>query len=101
MNLLNIDVRVKGKENELTLVLYHKIYSTPDGIINRWNTKQDSGYKIDILVDGNDISFENTRVIKDMNIISTEHEIMDQIISKLFEHKVFEIQKSISQLKTL
>ncbi|MDY6801001.1 MAG: hypothetical protein SVU94_07230 [Bacteroidota bacterium] len=93
MNLLNIDVRVKGKENELTLVLYHKIYSTPDGIINRWTTKEDCGYKIEILVDGNDISFENTRVVKDMNIISTEHEIMDQLISKLFEHKVFEMQK--------
>ncbi|MFP4024429.1 MAG: hypothetical protein ACLFVR_07865 [Thiohalospira sp.] len=100
MNLININVKVKEKENEITLVLYHKIYSTPDGLINRWATKQDSDYKLEILIDGNDISFDKSRVIKDMDIISHDHEILDQIMSKLFEQKVLEIKKSASDIKT-
>jgi hypothetical protein len=100
MNLINIYVRVKENENEITLVLYHKIYSTPDGLINRWSTKQDSAYKLEILIDGNDISFDKSRVIKDMNIISNDHEILDQIMSKLFEQKVLDIKKFASEIKT-
>ncbi|HKL07498.1 MAG TPA: hypothetical protein VJ896_01915 [Bacteroidales bacterium] len=98
MNFININVSVKSKENELTLVLFNKIYSTPDGIINRWTTKPDSDYKLEILISGNDISFENSRVIKDMDIISSDQEVLDQVISKLFEYKIFEMQKSLSEL---
>ncbi|MEE4196973.1 MAG: hypothetical protein V2I54_04965 [Bacteroidales bacterium] len=100
MDFININVRVKESEKELTLVLYHKIYSTPDGIINRWSTNQDSPYKVELLMDGQEISIDNTRVNKDMYIISSEHEILDQVISKLFEDKVFEIKRSIAEIKT-
>ena len=100
MNLVDIIVRVKGNKNLQTLVLFHKIYSTPNGIVNRWATKQNSDKRLEILNDGNDVSFENTRVIKDLTIISSEHEIAEQFISILFEQKAFEIKNSLSDVKT-
>ncbi|MGM0406504.1 MAG: hypothetical protein ACQERU_00905 [Bacteroidota bacterium] len=90
MNLINIDVEVKGNENSVSLVLYHRIYSTPDGIINQWATKPESDYKVEILIDGSEISFDKSRIIKDLNIISSDHELLDQMMSRLYENKVLE-----------
>ncbi|MFO7828625.1 MAG: hypothetical protein R6V23_08395 [Bacteroidales bacterium] len=90
MNLINIDVEVKGNENRVSLVLYHRIYSTPDGIINQWATKPESDYKVEILIDGSEISFDKSRIIKDLNIISSDHELLDQMMSRLYENKVLE-----------
>lgn len=93
MNLINIDVEVKGNENRVSLVLYHRIYSTPDGIINQWATKPESDYKVEILIDGSEISFDKSRIIKDLNIISSDHELLDQMMSRLYEKKVLEKSK--------
>lgn len=93
MNLVNIDVEVKGNEKKVNLVLHHRIYSTPDGIINRWATNEESNYKVEILIDGSEISFDRSRIVKDLNIISCEHEIIDQMMPRLYEKKVFDRAK--------
>lgn len=93
MNLINIDVEVKGNEKRVSLVLYHRIYSTPDGIINRWATREESDYKVEILIDGSEVSFDRSRIVKDLNIISSEHELLDQMMSRLFEKKILEKSK--------
>lgn len=93
MNLLNISVDVKNKAESVNLVLYQKIYSTPDGIVNHWSTNQNSEYRLEIIIDDSDISVNPSKIVKDLDIVTDEWELADRMMLKLYEKGVFQMMK--------
>jgi len=93
MHLINISVEIKGIEESINLVLYQKIYSTPDGIVNHWLTDQNSEYRLEFIIDDNDISVNPSKVVKDLNIITDEWELADRMMLKLYEKGIFQMVK--------
>ncbi len=91
MNLLNISVEVKNESGSIDLVLYQKIYSTPDGIVNHWSTNQSSEYRLEIIIEDSDISVNPSKIVKDLNIVTDEWELADRMMLKLYEKGIFQI----------
>lgn len=90
MNLVNISVEVKNKNEAINLVLFQKIYSTPDGIVNHWSTNQNSDYRLEIIIDDKDISVNPAKISKDMDIITDEWELAGRMMLKLYEKGIFQ-----------
>ncbi len=90
MNLVNISVEVKNKNEAINLVLFQKIYSTPDGIVNHWSTNQNSDYRLEIIIDDKDVSVNPAKISKDMDIITDEWELAGRMMLKLYEKGIFQ-----------
>ena len=93
MNLLNIKVEIKDSNESIDLVLYQKIYSTPNGVVNHWSTNQNSDYRLEINIDEKDISVNPSKIVKDLNITTDEWELADRMMLKLYEKGIFQIAK--------
>lgn len=94
MDTISINVKVKSESKPVSLVLYHKIYSTPNGIVNYWVTNNNSSYRLEVIIDGKDLSVNPSNIIRDMNILNDEWDIADQVMLKLHEKRVFETQNA-------
>lgn len=92
MNTLHVEVRVKNEVDPIRLVLYQKIYSTPNGIVNCWSTNINSAYRLQVIIDEGDLSVNPSKISKDMQIVSDEVDIASQILVKFHENKIFELQ---------
>lgn len=93
MNLINISVEVKNESESINLVLYQKIYSTPDGIVNHWSTNQNSKYRLEIIIEDNDLSVNPSKIVKDLDIVTDEWELADRMMLKLYEKGIFQMAK--------
>ena len=91
MKLININLKVKEKDNNINLTLYKKIYSTPNGIINYWVSNNESEYRLEIIIDEADITVQPSKISKDMRIMTSEIEIADQMMSKLYKLKILQL----------
>jgi len=94
MNTLHVEVRVKDELNPIRLVLYQKIYSTPNGIVNCWSTNNASKYRLQVLIDESDLSVNPSKVSKDMQILTDEGDIAGQILVKFHEKRILELQNN-------
>ncbi|MCK5169590.1 MAG: hypothetical protein KAQ75_06905 [Bacteroidales bacterium] len=92
MNTINISVNVKNKPESVNLVLFHKIYSTPYGIVNHWSTNSNSELRLEIIIDEDDLSVNPSKITKSMSIITDEWNIADQVMLKLYEKRDFHMK---------
>lgn len=90
MNTININVQVKNSSEKVNLLLYQKIYSTPYGIVNHWSTDLRSEYRLEIIIDEDDITVNPSKITKAMNILTDELQIADQMMIILYETKSFQ-----------
>lgn len=93
MNLISIGVEIKGITESINLILYQKIYSTPDGIVNHWSTTHDSKYRLEFIIDEKDISVNPSKIVKDLDIETDEWELADRMMLKLYEKGIFQLAK--------
>ncbi len=87
MNTINVSVRIKERSEKVNLILFQKIYSTPYGMVNHWSTNNNSDYRLEVIMDEDDITINPTKVTKALNILTDEIEIADQIMRELFGAK--------------
>lgn len=92
MNIINISVNVKDNPETVNMVLFRKIYSTPYGILNHWSTRSNSEFRLEILIDKDDVSVNPSKITKSMEILTNEWEIADQMMLELNENKDFQMQ---------
>ncbi len=93
MNSVSIKVNIKSRAEVETLVLYQKIYSTPYGIVNRWLTDSRSGYRLEIIIDEDDVTVNPAKITKSMDILTDDWSIADQMMLQLNENKSFQFQE--------
>lgn len=93
MNTITISVKIRNNSETLNLVLFQKIYSTPYGIVNHWSTNSNSEYRLEVIIDEDDISVNPSKITKSMNIITDEWDIADQMMLLLFENESFQREK--------
>ncbi|MBU8892431.1 MAG: hypothetical protein KOO66_06605 [Bacteroidales bacterium] len=89
MNTINVNVQIKNRAEKVKLLLYQKIYSTPYGIVNHWSTDLRSEYRLEVIIDEEDITVNPSKITKAMNIMTDELEIADQMMIELYEAKSF------------
>lgn len=94
MNTINIFVHVKSKSEMVNLVLFQKIYSTNLGIVNYWATNSNSEYRLEIIIDENDLSINPTKITKSLSILNDEWNIADQMMKKLHRNEHFHFQNN-------
>jgi len=87
MKIVNVNISVKDIEGIVSLVLYKKIYSTPDGLVEQWSTEIESKIRLEIIIDEYDIAVNPLKVIKDMMILTSEEEIAEQLSAKIVKTK--------------
>jgi hypothetical protein len=87
MNTINVSVRIKESSEKVNLILFQKIYSTPYGMVTHWSTNNNSDYRLEVIMDEDDITVNPTKVTKALNILTDETEIADQIMRELFGTK--------------
>ncbi len=92
MNTINISVNVKSKPEPVNLVLFQKIYSTPNGIVNHWLTNSNSELRLEIIIDEDDLSVNPSKITKSMSLITDEWNIADQMMLKLYEKRNFQMK---------
>lgn len=100
MNTVNLSVNLKGSSEPISLVLFQKIYSTPYGIVNHWSTDSKSEYRLEIIIDEEDLSVNPQKVTKSLDIISEEWVIADQMMMKLLGSGNFNLQNETSFIKS-
>lgn len=93
MNTIDIFVNVKNKSEIVNLVLFQKIYSTNLGIVNYWATNNNSEYRLEIIIDENDLSIDPSKITKSLSILNDEWNIADQMMKKLHRNENFHFQK--------
>lgn len=94
MNTINIFVNVKRKSEMVNLVLFQKIYSTNLGIVNYWATNSNSEYRLEIIIDENDLSINPAKITKSLSILNDEWNIADQMMKKLHGNEHFHFQNN-------
>lgn len=90
MKIINISIKVKGAINNINLTLFKKIYSTPNGILSYWCSGKESIYRLEVIIDEEDIYILPSKITKDMMILTTEVEIADQMMTKLYKSKILQ-----------
>ncbi len=91
MNTISIDVKVKNNLKNVKIVLCNKIYLTPGGIVSHWFSNNNCEYRLEIIIDESDLSINPSKIAKDMNIVTDEREIADQIMLKLHKKGVLQM----------
>ncbi|PLX16051.1 MAG: hypothetical protein C0597_08210 [Marinilabiliales bacterium] len=98
MNTVDLSINVRNTKELITLVLYQKIYSTPNGIVKHWSTDTNSEYRLEIIIDEDDLSVNPLKITKSMSITTEEWLIADQMMLKLFEKGSFQLQNQASKI---
>lgn len=93
MSTINIGVKTRSNSETVNLILFQKIYSTPYGIVNHWSTNSNSEYRLEVIIDENDVSVNPSKITKSMNIITDEWDIADQVMLELYEQGSFQVGK--------
>lgn len=91
MKVISINVTLKGY-NTIDLVLYKKIYSTPNGIIEHWSTDIESKFRLNAIIEDKDVIVDAFKITKDLEIITSESEIADKLTAKLLNTRVKQLQ---------
>ena len=94
MKLININLKLKKTNQVISLSPYRKIYATTDGVFNYWWTSVDSRYRLEVVIDENEISVYPLKVTKDMRIITSDEEIANQMTSILLKSRIFQLNKT-------
>jgi len=94
MKLITVNVEIKELNECINVTLFKKIYSTPEGIVNHWSTDLDCEFRIEVIIDEEDIAINHSKISKDMRILTTEEEIADQITSIFLKKKILYLQKA-------
>jgi len=90
MNRISIQVKPKDLEIIVDIELYLKIYSTPEGVVHHWLSGVNSPYRIEVITNSEQmIPPEN--IIKDLRISTSEFEIADQVMTKLYEKRILQL----------
>ena len=87
MNTVSVSVQLKEKSEKVNLILFQKIYSTPYGIVTHWSTNYQSDFRLEVIIDKDDLTVNPMKITKDLNIITDETEIADQMMIELFDKK--------------
>jgi len=98
MNTVDLSINVKESLEPITVVLFQKIYSTPYGIVNHWSTDNNSDYRLEIIIDEDDLSVNPQKITKSMSITTDEWVIADQMMLRLYEQGSFELQNQASNI---
>jgi len=93
MNRILFQVRIKDRIEHESIMLFHKIYSTPEGIIHYWSTNVNSMYRLEIKLDENNLTAYPQNIIKDLKIIDSEEELAEKFMSKYYEYRFLQLQK--------
>jgi hypothetical protein len=93
MKLVNINIRLKEIEGIASLILYKKIYSTPNGIVEHWSVENGSKIRLDVIIDEHDITVNPSKISKDMMILTSEDDIADQLSTKIVKAKIDYLQQ--------
>ena len=93
MNTVRIEVKIKDEQKSETLVLYQKIYSTPYGIVYHWLTENRSKYRLEIIIDEEDVSVNPAKITKSLDIVNDDWDIAEQMMLQLYENKSFQFQE--------
>lgn len=88
MKIINIDIEVKNRDEVISLILYKKIYSTPNGIVEHWSTDLECKYRLEVIIDEEDVVIDPLKIVKDFDILTNEEVIADQITAKIVSSKV-------------
>lgn len=96
MNTVDLSLNIRGSLEPITFVLYEKIYSTPNGIVHYWSTNNNSEYRLEIIIDEDDLSVNPMKVTKSMHIVTEEWVIADQMMLKLYEKESFQLHSQTS-----
>ena len=91
MKLITINLKIKDEINNINLILYKKIYSTSNGIVNYWSSNSESKYRLEVIIDEQDTLVIPSKITKDMRILTSEMEIADQMMSKLYKSKILQL----------
>ncbi|MDX9694842.1 MAG: hypothetical protein RBT49_03535 [Bacteroidales bacterium] len=91
MNRITIKVKAKGTNEIVEIILFLKIYSTPEGVVHQWLSGVNSPYRVEVNTNSEQmIPPEN--IIKDLRISTSEFEIADQVMTKLYESRILKLQ---------
>lgn len=91
MNRITIKVKAKGTNEIVEIMLFLKIYSTPEGVVHQWLSGVNSPYRVEVNTNSEQmIPPEN--IIKDLRISTSEFEIADQVMTKLYESRILKMQ---------
>lgn len=91
MNRITIKVNAKGTNEIVEIMLFLKIYSTPEGVVHQWLSGVNSPYRVEVNTNSEHmIPPEN--IIKDLRISTSEFEIADQVMTKLYESRILKMQ---------
>jgi hypothetical protein len=94
MNTINIFVHVRSKPELVNIVLFQKIYSTNLGIVNYWVTNSNAEYRLEIIIDENDLAINPSKITKSLSILTDEWNIADQMLMKLHGIENFHLQNN-------
>jgi hypothetical protein len=94
MKTINIFVHVRSKPELVNVVLFQKIYSTNLGIVNYWVTNSNAEYRLEIIIDENDLSINPSKITKSLSILTDEWNIADQMMMKLHANEKFHLQNN-------
>ncbi len=95
MNTINIFVHIRSKPEMVNLVLFQKIYSTNLGIVNYWATNSNSEFRLEIIIDENDLSINPSKITKSLGILTDEWNIADQMMMKLHGNENLQLQNNL------
>ncbi len=87
MNTINVSVRIKERSEKVSLILFQKIYSTPYGLVTHWSTNIRADYRLEVIIDEDDLTVNPMKITKALNILTDETEIADQIMIELYGTK--------------
>ncbi|MGE0088305.1 MAG: hypothetical protein AB7S50_02380 [Bacteroidales bacterium] len=91
MNRITIKVKTKDTNEIVEIMLFQKIYSTPEGVVHQWLSGVNSPFRVEVNTNSEQmIPPEN--IIKDLRISSSEFEIADQVMTKLYESRILKMQ---------
>lgn len=100
MNTICVSVKVKDNADLINLILFQKIYATPEGIVNHWATDNQSDYRLEVIIDKDDLSINPSKITKSMDILTDEWNIADQLMLELYEKGSFSAQEINPRLLT-
>jgi len=91
MNRITIQVKSKVTNEIVDIILFQKIYSTPEGVVHNWLSGANSPYRIEVITN-NEQMIPAENISKDLRISTSEFEIADQVMTKLYENRILQLQ---------
>lgn len=91
MNRITIQVKSKISNEIVDIILFQKIYSTPEGVVHIWLSGANSQFRVEVITN-NEQMIPPENIIKDLRISTSEFEIADQVMTKLYEYRILQLQ---------